>query len=65
MGSPQRRAARLVLEEVEDAADVRVRDLPRQLHLAAEAPQAALVVGGLGADRLEGDTVAQGEVLAS
>src|SRR6267142_7016442 len=49
--------------EVEDAADVAVRDLAGQVDLAAEPREQEVVVRQLGAERLEGDPRAQLEVL--
>ena len=63
-GRPASPAAGLdVLEQVEDAADVRVGDLAGELHLAQEALRRPLVAGDLGADRLERDALAERQVL--
>ncbi len=54
---------RPVIGDVEDAADVGVGDLARQLDLAPEAFDRQTVGGDLGAHRLERDALAQLEVL--
>lgn len=51
-----------VLTELEDAAEVTVRDAARELHLALEAAQ-RLVREAVGANRLERDALLEGEVL--
>src|SRR5262249_46316417 len=52
-----------VMAHVEDAAYVRVRDLPCQVDLALEALGGLLVESDLGADRLQGHAPAQLDVL--
>jgi hypothetical protein len=58
-----RAGVRLVLEKIEDAADVGMRDLPGQLHLTAEALVGPLVHCNLGSDRLQRDALAEREIL--
>jgi hypothetical protein len=55
--------ARPVLEEIEDAADVRVRHLSRQLDLAPETLGGPFMDRDLGADRLERDAFPERQVL--
>ena len=52
-----------VAEDVVDAADVRVRHLSRQVHLALEPHDRALVVGDVRQDGLERDPLVQLEIL--
>jgi hypothetical protein len=52
-----------LLEEVEDAADVGMGDLARQLDLAEEPMVGPFVGGNLRTDRLERDTFAERQIL--
>jgi hypothetical protein len=51
-----------VLEQVEDAADIRMRDLAGELHLAPEALRHPIVGRDVGADGLDGDLFVQLEI---
>ena len=57
------RGGGLVAEDIVDAADVRVCHLSRQVHLALEPHDRALVVGDVRQDGLERDPLAQFEIL--
>ena len=52
-----------VAEDIVDATDVRVRHLSRQVHLALEHHDRALVIGDVRQDGLERDALAQFEIL--
>ena len=52
-----------VAEDVVDTADVRMCHLSRQVHLALEPHNRALVVGDVRQNRLERDALAQFEIL--
>ena len=62
-GRPVARSRVSVPEDIVDSTDVRVRHLSRQVHLALEQQDRALVSGDVRQDGLERDPLAQFEIL--